>query len=61
LAKARCPSHIRKILIAEIAIEVVGLIGEIGDEEVEISVMIVIAEINSHGAQFLTIFTKGDA
>ena len=42
------PGHIREGVVAEVPVEVVDLVGVIGDQQVEFSVMILVAEIYSH-------------
>src|ERR1700730_10995867 len=52
LADAGRPAHVVEALLSQIAIQRVGLFCEMGHKITKASAMVVIAQIDAHGAQF---------
>src|SRR5260370_180911 len=61
LAEFRRPGHIGEGASAYVPVQVVDLVRVVGDEQVELAVMIVVGGIHSHRAEFLAVVAEGDA
>ena len=42
-------------------VKVIGLIGKVGHQDIQAAIMVVVAKVNTHGAQLLAVCAQGHA